>query len=149
MVIHKAFFIIFKISKESTNTEAHLKSTETEIQISLFIDTPLTFPYALPQSRIQLRICWDLSYCSFIHYARMHGHLSLFACCTIQVFPREVKASYLVQAFCMWSDFQKELSKISLKWDNHHTPSVPPCGAQLTRHHCPTVKTLDLKTDWQ
>lgn len=86
MVTHKAFFIIFKISKESITTKAHLKSTETEVQISLFTDTPLTSPYALLQSYIQLGIYWDLSYCSIIHYATMHAHLSLFACCTIQYF---------------------------------------------------------------
>lgn len=50
MVSHKAFFIIFKISKESITTEAHLKFTETEVQIFSFIDTSLTSPYTLLQS---------------------------------------------------------------------------------------------------
>jgi len=57
MVTRRTFFVIFKISKESITTEAHLKSTETEVQLSPFIDTPLTSPYALLQSCIQLRTC--------------------------------------------------------------------------------------------
>lgn len=52
MVTHKAFFINFKVSKESITAEAHLKSPETEVQISPFIDTPLNSPYALLQSCI-------------------------------------------------------------------------------------------------
>lgn len=100
MVTHKPFFIAFKISKENITTEAHLKSTETEVQISPSINTPPTSPYAPLQSCIQIQIPGDFSCCSFIHYATAHSHLSLVACCTLQVFPREVKGSYLVQAFC-------------------------------------------------
>lgn len=100
MVTHKPFFIVFKISKENITREAHLKSTETEVQISPSVNTPPTSPYALLQLCIQLRISGDPSCCSFIHYATTHARLSLVASCTLQVFPREVKGTYLVQAFC-------------------------------------------------
>lgn len=61
---HEAIFII---SKENVTTEAHVKSTETEVQISPLSRYSASLSTFL-KPRNQLRLCWDLSHCSFIHY---------------------------------------------------------------------------------
>lgn len=134
----KAHEAIFIISKENITTEAHLKSTEIEVQISP-LSRYSTSLFIFLKSRNQLRRCWNLSHCKFIHYVIKDALLRVYLHNTgnSQVGQRELFSSDLLHVIRFPERCLKQVSDRTIITHQCHL-----VVHYLPGYFCPTTKTV-------